>query len=280
MLRTLMVAVLVGGLSLDAQAVCVGDMNADGAVNLGELQMCVDSFLGNCDTPTPTLTATPTPTLGVNDCCDAGFLCGPPTGGGCPIGVPAFNSLCDGGAGRCVTLTPTPTPTLARFVDNHDGTITDQRTGLMWEKKIDGVGIHGEDTEYTWADAIGAFIGGLNSGSGFANHTDWRLPNVEELQTIVDYGTDYPAIDVAFHAIHGGNCYGTCRDITIAACACTHSGEYWSATVRIGDPSDVWIVDFYVGDVFYRSKTMSTYAYARAVRGGSLSMFAASLTGL
>ncbi len=262
MLRTLLVAVLVGGLSLDAQAVCVGDVNADGAVNLGELQMCVNSFLGSCETPTRTVTTTPTPTPGVNDCCDAGFLCGPPSGGGCPIGVPVFNSLCDGGAGRCVTFTPTPTP--GRFVDNHDGTITDNQTGLLWEKLLDDGSIHDKDTSYTWGNASSSKMGSLNIAY-FAGHNDWRLPTIQELESIVEFGTANPAIDIAFH---GTSCGAGCTDITSASCACTQSGYYWSATSRTGFPSVAWYVDFFNGIVFYNTKTSTDY-YARAVRGGS-----------
>jgi Protein of unknown function (DUF1566) len=64
------------------------------------------------------------------------------------------------------------------YTDNGDGTITDNNTGLMWEKKSDDGSIHDQDTAYTWDDAFGVHIAGLNAGSGFAGHTDWRLPNI------------------------------------------------------------------------------------------------------
>jgi len=40
---------------------------------------------------------------------------------------------------------------LSRFVDNGDGTITDPGTGLMWEKKDEGGGLHDVGNRYTWA---------------------------------------------------------------------------------------------------------------------------------
>lgn len=61
------------------------------------------------------------------------------------------------------------------FVDNGDGTITDRTTGLQWMKKDSGKGMN-------WQDAI-QYANKLN----YARHNDWRLPNIKELQYIVDY---------------------------------------------------------------------------------------------
>ena len=61
------------------------------------------------------------------------------------------------------------------FADNGDGTITDQATGLMWMKN-DGA------TAMSWQDALSYAEGWVFSG-----HSDWRLPDVKELQSIVDY---------------------------------------------------------------------------------------------
>ena len=46
---------------------------------------------------------------------------------------------------------PTPGP---RFVDNGDGTITDTKTGLQWEKKSDDGTIHDQDDTYTWTTGV------------------------------------------------------------------------------------------------------------------------------
>src|SRR6266446_5061606 len=73
-----------------------------------------------------------------------------------------------------------------RYQDNGDGTITDLNTGLTWEKKGSGgdastclTDLHGVNSACTWAQATGAWIDAVNAegGTGFAGHSDWRLPN-------------------------------------------------------------------------------------------------------
>jgi hypothetical protein len=78
------------------------------------------------------------------------------------------------------------------FVDNGDGTITDNATGLMWMQDDDGEGM-------VWEDALS-----YAEASDFANYNDWRLPNAKELQSIVDYSrapsvTNSAAIDPIFN---------------------------------------------------------------------------------
>ncbi len=81
------------------------------------------------------------------------------------------------------------------FTDNGDGTITDQATGLMWQK-LDS------DTTMNWEQALD-----YAENLVLAGYDDWRLPNAKELQSIVDYtrapdaqdpGQQGPAIDPIF----------------------------------------------------------------------------------
>lgn len=78
-----------------------------------------------------------------------------------------------------------------QFVDNADGTVSDNATGLMWQKADDGTGRDWEES--------------LNYAEGLelASYSDWRLPNAKELQSIVDYSrspqtSQSPAIDPVF----------------------------------------------------------------------------------
>jgi len=77
------------------------------------------------------------------------------------------------------------------FIDNEDGTISDLATGLMWQQADDG-------QSRDWEEAL-SYAENLE----LANHSDWRLPNAKELQSIVDYTrspqtTQSPAIDPIF----------------------------------------------------------------------------------
>ncbi len=70
------------------------------------------------------------------------------------------------------------------LVDNGDNTVTDQAHGLMWMRMDSGSAMN-------WQEAL-AYAENLT----LAGHSDWRLPNVKELQSIVEYGRApeaYPA---------------------------------------------------------------------------------------
>jgi len=65
-----------------------------------------------------------------------------------------------------------------QFVANGDGTVTDNATGLMWRQADSGAGIN-------WEEAL-AWVQTKNA-ENYLGHSDWRLPNAKELQSIVDY---------------------------------------------------------------------------------------------
>jgi hypothetical protein len=113
------------------------------------------------------------------------------------------------------------------YTDNGDGTVTDHKTRLTWEKKttanVNGV--------YTWYAALdyAAELNAMNGGQGFAGYNDWRLPNVRELQSIVDYSRSAPCIDPVF-----GPTMGTLNFV-----------DYWTSTSWSPSPqNNAWSVDF------------------------------------
>ena len=149
--------------------------------------------------------------------------------------------------------------TQQRFVDNGDGTITDRRTGLMWEKLARELSVHNVGNDYTWDEATSTKIATLNSDS-FAGHNDWRLPSADDLVSLVDYDTRVPAIEAAFNS----SCVIPC---TIRTCSCTASDHpYWTSTSYQSDSASAWIIGFSEGFVSTNPKFFS--AYVRAVRGG------------
>ena len=64
------------------------------------------------------------------------------------------------------------------FVDNGNGTINDQATGLMWSQTDSGIGMDWEHA-LDWAQT--------KNGEKWLGYSDWRLPNTKELQSLVDY---------------------------------------------------------------------------------------------
>ena len=73
-----------------------------------------------------------------------------------------------------------------RFTDHGNGTVTDNLTGFMWTK--DAQQIKGTKK---WNDALIRC-----NNFDFAGYTDWRLPNVRELLSLIDYGEHDPALPV------------------------------------------------------------------------------------
>ena len=88
----------------------------------------------------------------------------------------------------------------SRFIDHGNGTVTDNKTGLMWQKCADGqygaLCDQGSPATYTWQNALQR-AKSLNSTSGFANYADWRMPNIKELYSLVEITCAEPAINLA-----------------------------------------------------------------------------------
>lgn len=101
------------------------------------------------------------------------------------------------------------------FADNSDGTITDNATGLMWEKS--------DQSGLDWDQAVSTC-----ESATTGTHSDWRLPNIKELHTIVDY-TRSP--DTSSSAAI--NSLFTTTSITNEGNA-TDWGYYWGSTTHVG----------------------------------------------
>lgn len=99
-----------------------------------------------------------------------------------------------------------------QFINNGDGTITDNSTGLMWMQDDNGIGV-------LWANAL-LYAENLT----YAGYSDWRLPDTKELQSIVDY-TRSPAStnSAAIHPIFN------CTQITNEGGVADYPW-YWSNT--------------------------------------------------
>jgi hypothetical protein len=124
------------------------------------------------------------------------------------------------------------TASLAGYIDNGDGTVTDTATELMWEQGTQG--------NVRWERA-----GPRCDSLKLANYTDWRLPTKAEIETLVDDSRNPPTIDTSFFPD-------------------TESATYWSSTVYPNLSNTVWVARFHLGDISFEFTALS--AYVKAVR--------------
>jgi hypothetical protein len=151
------------------------------------------------------------------------------------------------------------------FVDNGNGTVSDLATGLMWMQ-------HDSGKALDWKSAL-AYAENLE----FAGYDDWKLPNIKELQSIVDYSEDYPAINKYFFETTDKNAYFWS---STSAYDSKESPEkmknYWAWYVAFGYAVDNQGNDLHgAGATRYDTKYINgptgedaerIYNYARAVR--------------
>ena len=135
------------------------------------------------------------------------------------------------------------------FTVHGDGTVTHMRTGLMWKQCAEG--LSGDDCAtgaaavYNWKDALAQA-----EGLTFAGHSDWRLPNVKELRSLVEERCHSPAINA-----------------TVFPGTPTASEGYFRASSQYANSgSHAWLVGFDGGRVNYGSRGQSTSRYVRLVR--------------
>lgn len=113
------------------------------------------------------------------------------------------------------------------FVDNVNGTITDKSTGLMWTQADSGTGMDWKQA-LAWAQT--------KNISNYLGYSDWRLPNVKELQSIVDY-TRSPTATSASNVGPAINPLFSCTAITNEAGVADYP-YYWSSTSAKFGPLD------------------------------------------
>lgn len=160
------------------------------------------------------------------------------------------------------------------FTNNGDDTVTDKASGLMWQQADDG-------NSRNWQDSL-AYCESLE----LAGHNDWRLPDIKELQSIVDYTRHDPAIDPTVFTqtdsegwfwsstTHGDNitagcyiCFGKCDSKDGVD---THGAGAQRSDPKVGDPADY---PNFGGD---QDDDVRIDNYARCVRGGNVSLNFAS----
>ena len=136
----------------------------------------------------------------------------------------------------------------APYADNGNGTITDSATGLIWQKCSAGLGTTlgncstGSISSYSWSSAI-SYCEGLTLGG----RSDWRLPNINELGSIIDYTKSINP------------------NINSTAFPNTQSNNYWSSSTCAQFTNYAWYVNFVNGGVYDFNKASN--GYVRCVTG-------------
>ena len=127
-----------------------------------------------------------------------------------------------------------------RFTDNGDDTMTDNLTGLMWKKDAN---LPGGTTD--WQSDLD-YANSLT----LAGYSDWRLPNVNELESLYNANEANSAT------------WLNAQGITNVQA----DGYHWSSTTVASSPDLAWIVHMWSGGVHYDPK--SVYHFVWPVRGG------------
>jgi hypothetical protein len=145
------------------------------------------------------------------------------------------------------TAVPATTPT-ANFTIHDNGTVTDTTAGLMWMRcslgeTWGGSTCTGTASTWTWEQAL-QVAQDINSGSsnadndsavGFAGHTDWRLPNKNELASIVEDRCHSPSLNELLFPTSG-------------------SENSWSSSPSASPSDNALGVEFFTGVVGAASK--------------------------
>ena len=96
----------------------------------------------------------------------------------------------------CVANVQASTP-MANFIVNGNGTVTDRKTSLMWDQCAWGNSgsacAMGTSATMTWQAALG--VAATANSIAYKGYSDWRLPNVKELQSIVETCRSDPSIN-------------------------------------------------------------------------------------
>jgi hypothetical protein len=119
-----------------------------------------------------------------------------------------------------------------RFIDEGNETVMDNLTGLIWTKDADSPGRAQccekyLDSNMYWQQALN-YVASLNSNK-FLGHADWRLPNINELRSVIDLSQHSPALP-SHHPFHN-----------------MQPASYWSSTTCALGGDDAWAVWLWEG---------------------------------
>lgn len=150
-------------------------------------------------------------------------------------------------------------PDLAYSITN-DGTVIHVPTGLMWKRCVEGMTPTGNTCSGSYITATWAQALALGSTSNFAGYTDWRLPSIKELLSLVENCRNHPPInDTIFPS--------------------TPAQYHWSSTPNANNSGFAWYSNFNNGGGAGGLGRNNSYV-VRLVRGSDDSLTPVRPTGI
>lgn len=169
-------------------------------------------------------------------------------------------SYATGDDGDLETGVPVP---VDRFTDNGDGTVKDNLTGLVWLQNANIGNPQTWNNSLTWVNTLADDGVILMDGSSAG---DWRLPNIKEMLSLIDYGRKDPALPTGhpFTEVQSPLYYVECA----TSCTVTEGQGYWTGTSEMGNGGvKIWGVNMHYGQSVLVSSTTGAHYYSWPVRG-------------
>ncbi|MEI6236712.1 MAG: DUF1566 domain-containing protein [Planctomycetota bacterium] len=129
------------------------------------------------------------------------------------------------------------TPPNPRFTDNNDGTVTDNLTGLIWLKNANAFGGLQWSQALFFTNILSNGTAGLSDGSTAGQ---WRVPNIRELQSLIDFSNQSPVLTTGHPFTRVGSTYWsstTCK---------YNTGNAWCVSLTYGSTSSEYNGSVYV----------------------------------
>lgn len=136
-------------------------------------------------------------------------------------------------------------PTTQYLIAN--GTATDLRTGLMWDQcpwgQSGAACVETGSGHFSWTLAL--TVPAAANAASYKGYSDWRLPNIKELRSIVESCRRAPSVNEYVFPNTPGSDY--------------FAGAFWSSSPSATYPDGAWVVNFFYGAAYDFERRTSVF---------------------